>query len=252
NLGAKKIIIGIGGSATNDGGAGMLQALGFQFYNSKNNVVIPSGGMLGSIARIEPPSTLPTKGIELILACDVNNPSTGPLGATMVYAKQKGARDKDLEELESGMVHYAQLVEEITNSVVTGVEGFGAAGGVPISACSFLNAELVSGSKLIFDALKMEGAIKNANVVITGEGKIDAQTNYGKAIIPIIECAARMNKNLILVCGVFEEVRNHLAEITRYELSQIAEKRGMNSFADAYDLCFEIGRQIGFNLQKQR
>ena len=252
NLGAKKVILGIGGSATNDAGTGMLQALGFTFYDHDRNVVIPSGGTISMIEQIEPPPQLPTKGIEIIIASDVNNPPTGSDGATMIYAKQKGAKDEDLEGLESGMIHFAQLVERFTGNKVLGRKGFGAAGGVPISACSFLNAELTSGSKLIFDALQMESLIENADLVITGEGKIDEQTNHGKAITPIIECASKMGKKVILVCGVFERSDEHLSSILTYEISKIAKKLGLDSFRDASDLCVEIGKQIGLKLEKKR
>ena len=250
-FGAKKVIIGIGGSATNDAGAGMLQALGFQFYDSHNNSVIPTGGTLGSIERIESPEKLKSEKTEIVIACDVNNPPTGPNGATMVYARQKGASDEDLEELESGIVHFAQLVEHHTGTKVLGVEGFGAAGGVPISACSYLNARLISGSKLVFDSLELESLIAAADLIITGEGKIDDQTTYGKAISPIIDCVMKQQKSLVLVCGVFENTDNHLSDIPKFEISKIAEKRGMDSFTDASDLCMAIGNQIGSELKKK-
>ena len=252
-LGAQKIIIGIGGSATNDGGAGMLAALDFQFLAKDEKSISPNGGNLNLISKILPPVKNVCENIELILASDVQNPITGKSGATMTYASQKGASEEELDILEKNMIQYAHLIERTTSKKSFEIDGYGAAGGVPLSACSFLNAKLVSGSQLIFDSLDLGEKIKEADVVITGEGKIDNQTMFGKAITPVIEMSQVLNKKLVLVCGLFDAKSNPtLSKIPRFELTSLAEKLNKNSYKDAFELCELVGGRIIHSLRSKQ
>jgi len=245
HLGAKKVIIGIGGSATNDGGAGMLEALGYHFINENGGEFSPNGGNLNLISQIIIPKNTIHEEVEIVVASDVQNPITGPNGATMVYAEQKGASKKDLNKLETNMIHYARLMEEFTQKEVFDVLGFGAAGGVPLSACNILNAKLISGSQLLFELLHLEDRIKDADLIITGEGKIDSQTLFGKAITPIVETSLKFDKELRLICGVFDAKKDEkLSKVPRYELSTLAQESGMDSFRNAYELCQLVGQKV--------
>lgn len=246
-LGAEFIIIGIGGSSTNDGGAGVLSALGYKFLDKNRDAVDPVGGNLSSIESVISPEEDPLKGVRIIIASDVNNPICGPKGASFVYAKQKGAADSELQFLDDNLRHFAELVG--TKDVFE-KEGYGAAGGVSLGLCELLGAELKSGSELIFEALGLEEKINEVDVVITGEGKIDHQTGHGKAITPIVETALKLNRKLFLVCGIFEEVDDQqLNQLPRFELANLANEQGLDSFSDADKLTVEIGRRIARSLK---
>ena len=165
---------------------------------------------------------------------------------------KNGASKDDLKELESNITHYAQLIQKITGSDVFSKENYGAAGGIPLSACELLGAEVVSGSDLIFDTLGLSQVIASSDVVITGEGKIDHQTTQGKAISPIVNDAIGKQKTLFLVCGVFENDGDKLLEsLKRFELAQLAQKLKKDSFQDASELCYEVGKRIGMKLKHQ-
>ncbi len=249
-LGAKTITIGIGGSATNDGGTGALEAIGFKFLDSTGKLISPVGGNLNLIEKIAVPDSDPLDGAKIIIASDVNNPICGPQGASFVYGKQKGATDADLVILDNNLHYFAKLVSEFSGNEVFQKEGYGAAGGVGLSLCELLGAELKSGSELIFESLGLRKMIERSDVVITGEGKIDHQTGHGKAITPIVEAALELNKNLFLVCGVFDEGgAKELDSLPRYELADLAKELGRDSFSDAADLTIEIGRRIGLTLK---
>ena len=247
NWGAGEIIIGIGGSATNDGGAGVMDALGYQFLNKKGEIIHPAGGNLHTIDRIVMPCSTPN--VKITLAGDVINPLSGPNGATFTYGIQKGARKEDLSLLERNLKHLASKVQEISGSNVLNKEGYGAAGGFPLCVCELLGAKIKIGSQLIFHQLKIAEVIKQSSVVITGEGKIDGQTSFGKAITPVIECAGKHGKRAILVCGVYESEDSFMSRLDRYELSQMALEMNMDSFTHAYLLGTEAGRRIATSLK---
>ncbi|MDE0472237.1 MAG: glycerate kinase [Ekhidna sp.] len=248
NWGAAEIIIGVGGSATNDGGAGMMDAMGYQFLNKKGKTIHPNGGNLHEIDRIVTPSSFPK--VQITLASDVANPLTGRNGATYTYGPQKGAREEDLLFLENNIKHLASKVQEVSSSKVLNREGYGAAGGFPLCACELLGAKIKSGSQLIFHRLKIAEIIRQSSVVITGEGKIDGQTSFGKAITPVLECAREHGKKIILVCGVYESEDTFMSGLKRYELSRLASEMNLDSFRDAYLLGCEAGRQIAAGLKE--
>ncbi len=196
---AKDIVIGIGGSATNDGGMGMLRALGYRFYDYKGNETI----FPGQIKKIDGTKvTHILKNVRFMVASDVNNPLLGERGATMVYGPQKGAGENMLEELEREMKNYATVCEEYLGKDYSNLPGAGAAGGVGFALTAFLGAELVPGWKVLSEFSNLEKIIKESDLIITGEGSIDEQSISGKLIDGITQIARKHGKRLWAYCGV--------------------------------------------------
>lgn len=247
-VGAEHLLMGVGGSATNDGGAGMLQALGFQFLDTKQQFVSPNGGNLDTIHSIIAPKYPIPNDVRITIATDVSNPICGPKGATYTYALQKGAEESELEKLEHNMLHFAKLIERTANTEVLTKEGYGAAGGVPMAASTLLGAEMTSGSQLIFDQMGLAALIKESDIIITGEGKIDYQTMHGKAISPIVASAISQKKKLFLLCGLYDGSSPDLDIHSRYELSKLADELNLDSFSDASQLCVEAGKRLASKL----
>lgn len=199
--GVEEIVIGIGGSATNDGGAGMGAALGYRFFDGDGNIFIPVGGDLIRIARIEPPENNRFRHIRFRVAGDVRNPLCGPSGATRIYAPQKGAGPSVVETLEAGMLHYAELLKRDLGVDVRDRAGAGAAGGLGAGCMAFLQAAFEGGVELMMGISKTAQCIREADWVITGEGRMDKQTLHGKLIAGIAELAQQYNKPVLAICG---------------------------------------------------
>jgi glycerate kinase len=199
--GVKRIILGIGGSATNDAGLGMAAALGFQLLDSSGNVLKPIGENLIHLSSIKTDSVNPRlKAVECITLCDVNNPLYGQAGAAYVYALQKGARQEDLMLLDSGLRNFEAVVERTFNASPS-FPGAGAAGGLGAGAKVFLNARLQTGIDYIIHATGLEQKIKDVDIVITGEGKLDFQSLSGKVVMAISKIAQHHHKPAIAICG---------------------------------------------------
>ena len=205
NQGVKKIILGIGGSATNDVGMGMATALGYEFLDEKGNLVTPVGENLNKVITINDGdvNTL-LGGIKVEVICDVDNPLFGQRGAAYVYARQKGANDSAIALLNDGMRHFTKVVKKEMNIDINEWGGAGAAGGLGAGAVAFLNAKLRRGIELVMELTQFEEALKTADLVITGEGKIDSQTLYGKLIHGITQKATQQNVPVIALCGKLE------------------------------------------------
>ncbi len=200
--GAKEIILGIGGSATNDGGMGMAFALGFRFLDKNNAVLEPKGENLIHIKTIDSSAVNPLlKNVVVKVACDVTNPLYGKNGAAYIYAAQKGASDEDLEALDNGLRNYSKIVQCQFGIDVQQIEGAGAAGGMGAGSVVFLNAQLTSGIDLIKELADFDTNIKAADWVITGEGKLDDQTLSGKTISGVIKSAKNQNIPVAALCG---------------------------------------------------
>lgn len=200
--GVRRIIIGIGGSATNDGGAGMVQALGAKLLDQDNNPIAPGGGALETLARIdirELDSRLADCHIEV--ACDVSNTLIGEQGASAVFGPQKGATKEMIARLDSGLEHYAQLIARDLDIQVLELAGGGAAGGMGAGLYAFCGAQLRQGIEIVTDALKLDEQIADADLVITGEGRIDSQTIHGKVPVGVARIAKRYNKPVIGIAG---------------------------------------------------
>ncbi|NND08535.1 MAG: glycerate kinase [Saprospiraceae bacterium] len=199
--GAEHIVLCIGGSATNDGGTGIAHALGWRFMHSNGADFIPTGKSLSEITDF---SWTGDKKPSITVLCDVNNPFTGPNGAVHIYGPQKGADREDLAMLERGMQHLGRLVQEKCGIDLDGIPGAGAAGGVGGGMRSFFDATLISGIDYLIDALDLANRCAEADVIITGEGKIDAQSGKGKLISGIVQMAAKHKKPVIALCGALE------------------------------------------------
>ena len=204
--GCKKIIIGIGGSATNDGGAGMVRALGAKFVNDKGEEIKEGGGNLNELHTIDLSEfDKRIENCEVIVACDVSNPLTGVNGASFVYGCQKGGSQQGLEFLDRNLSHYANVLKSAVGIDVSNIPGAGAAGGTGAGLMAFLNGELVNGIELILQTIKIEEIIKQADLVFTGEGKIDEQTLHGKTISGVASMAKKHGVPVIVLTGKIGE-----------------------------------------------
>lgn len=192
--GYKKCILTVGGSATNDGGAGMLSALGGRFYDTDGNTFVPTGLTLDKIASIDLSGLSPLLSeCEFLIATDVKNPLLGHEGATYVYGRQKGATDAELDVIERGMAHYAALLSALSGKDVAAIKGCGAGGGLSAPLLAFANAKIQSGIEAVLDTLHFSDLLCGADLVITGEGKIDRQSLFGKAISGVAGYAGKQN-----------------------------------------------------------
>ena len=204
--GAKKIIIGLGGSATNDGGYGFLRAIGVQFLDSKGNELnghFETLSLLSDIKLSHIDTRIKSSSIEI--ACDVDNPLLGDQGASRVFAAQKGASNKMIEELESIMAHYYGIISSQVGRRAHDQPGFGAAGGLGFGISAFLNSELKSGINIVLESLKFNQCLLDADLVITGEGRIDSQSERGKAPIGVINCANQLNCRVFVIAGSVDD-----------------------------------------------
>ena len=200
----KEFIIGLGGSSTNDGGSGMLVAMGAELLDN-NNSPIPLGAKgLKDLVSINIQNLSKYKDIHFLIASDVDNPLLGINGSSYVYAKQKGATLKDVKNMESYLSHFAHLTKNVTNTNNIDLKGAGAAGGLGFAFSSYFNSNIVSGIDLLIAKSNLENIIKTVDLIITGEGKIDYQSINGKAPFGISKLAKKYNKKVIALCGKLE------------------------------------------------
>lgn len=202
--GARQIVLAIGGSATNDCGIGMATALGWQFRDADGYVLDPISANLEHVTSIDLPFDFELyQELSVSVICDVTNPLYGPQGAAHIYARQKGADDAAIERLDRGLAHFAQIGQCI-KPLNPDTPGAGAAGGMGFGLMLFFNAQLRRGIDLVFDLTHFDEALTNIDLIITGEGKIDGQTAYGKLIHGICQRAAQRNIPVIGLCGRLE------------------------------------------------
>lgn len=201
-MGVKHLILGIGGSATNDGGAGMIQALGGKLLKADGAPIALGGAGLSELAAIDLSSLDPRLG-ELVIevACDVNNPLCGPKGASAVFGPQKGATPEMVAQLDANLSRYADRIEQALGKQVKDIPGAGAAGGMGAALVGLLGAELKPGIQIVIEALKLAEEVADADLVITGEGRIDSQTVHGKTPIGVARCAKQFGKPVIGISG---------------------------------------------------
>ncbi|MFC4096603.1 glycerate kinase [Euzebyella saccharophila] len=201
-LGAQELILGIGGSATNDGGMGMAMALGYRFLDVKGKELEPIGANLIHVHTIEEDQK--AKELEKVsvkIACDVSNPFYGPNGAAYIYGAQKGASAAEIELLDQGLRNFAHVIERTFNTPIHEVAGAGAAGGIGGGALVFLNASMASGIDLIKELADFDNAIKGADWILTGEGQLDGQTLSGKTIDGVMKAAKAVKIPVAAFCG---------------------------------------------------
>lgn len=194
--GAEKLVICIGGSATNDGGAGMLQALGARLTDGNGNSIEHGAIGLKDLRKIDC-TNLIGKDISIVVASDVTNPLTGPNGASFVYGPQKGATQEACSKMDSWLLNFAKI-----SGFDPAEEGTGAAGGMSFALKNFLGAEIRSGADIVMEITGLETEIKDADIVITGEGRMDSQTVNGKAPFKVMQLAKKYGKEVIGICGI--------------------------------------------------
>ena len=199
--GADRIVIGIGGSATNDGGAGMARALGYRFLDREGRDLPEGGAALARLHHLEGQTDPRLIRPAVEVACDVRNPLLGPEGASAVYGPQKGATSEMITELDAALARYADVIEDFVGRNVRDVPGAGAAGGLGAGLLAFLDARLRSGAELVLDATKFASRIAGADLVVTGEGRADAQSVYGKLTQAVTHAARDAGVRAVMVVG---------------------------------------------------
>lgn len=206
NSGAKKIILGLGGSATNDGGCGMAAALGVKFKDEQNQEFIPTGGTLSQIYKIDMNNIYSKiKDVEFISMCDVDNPLCGRLGASAVFAPQKGADEDMVRLLDEGLAHLAKIIKRDLHIEVKDIKGAGAAGGLGAGSIAFLQSKLTKGIDVILDTIKFDELVSKADIVFTGEGKFDSQSLHGKVVMGVANRSQKYKTPVIVVTGAIGE-----------------------------------------------
>lgn len=200
--GCTTILTGIGGSATNDGGTGMLAALGVRFLDAAGCEIEPCGAALESIAAIDTSALMPqVRDARFVVACDVDNPLYGPSGAARVFAPQKGATPGMVEALDRGLRNYAAVIFKTLGKDIAAMPGAGAAGGLGAAFAAFLDAGLTPGIDMMLDAVRFDDIVCGADLVITGEGRLDRQTVMGKAPAGVLKAARRHNVPVVAIGG---------------------------------------------------
>lgn len=213
--GSKRIITGLGGSCTNDGGCGMAAALGIRFYDAQDREFVPTGGTLKEIRRIDMSRREKLLDqIELLAMCDITNPLTGPEGAAHVFNPQKGADEGMIQELEAGMVHYASILEQTVQiPKIRELPGGGAAGGMGTGMAALLGAKLIPGIQAVLDTVQIDTLAEHADLILTGEGKIDSQSIHGKVLSGIARRGKALGIPVVAIAGGID--REALPELYR-------------------------------------
>lgn len=248
----EKIIIGIGGSATNDGGAGMVQALGGKLLDKENKQIKKGGSGLKSLVKINI-STLDTRleKCDITVASDVENVLTGPNGATIVYGPQKGANAEMVEKLDQNLKHYANKIEEFSGKQIRNIKGSGAAGGLGAGLIAFANAKIQPGFQVISDIINLKQKVQWADYIITGEGKIDYQTQYGKTPYGVARMVKKYNKIVIAIAGTLENQYEEIYQKGFDLILPIIEKpmQLKEAIREAPDLLKKTGKRIAWILK---
>ena len=255
--GVEEIILAIGGSATNDGGTGMAAALGYKFLDKEGKVLPPGGGALGSLAKIDTENVDPRVAKTTFrVACDVNNPLTGPHGASAVYGPQKGAAPEDVKLLDAALGNLASVVESQMGVKADLEPGAGAAGGLGYGLMVFCGATLETGIDLVLDAVNFEERLEGIDLVITGEGKLDGQTAYGKVPVGVSRRAKKQGIPVLAIAGDVDDdieavydngIESVMSTVKRAMTLEEAMRDGRKFLVDASERAMRM-IQIGINL----
>lgn len=224
--GAETIILGLGGSATNDGGMGLAAALGFDFFDKQGRSLSPIGASLIQLHHIAVPSNLPS--VKFVIACDVNNPLFGERGAAHVYARQKGADDAMVIQLDEGLQNLALCIEQSSGIQIHQIPGSGAAGGIASFLLAFFNCELKSGIDLVVEQSSFFAHLAQAEWLVTGEGSIDHQSLQGKLVGCLMQHARQAGKKILLVCGqASDDIRSKLGDTPLISLMEFTNNEAL-------------------------
>ncbi len=256
DAGASRLVLGLGGSATTDGGSGMLVALGVRFLDDRDAELAPGGAALGGLARIDALALDPRlASVEVLIASDVTNPLCGPTGAAATYGPQKGADDAAVAELDAALARYGAAIEAATGRSVAELPGSGAAGGTGAGLLGFTNALLRPGIEMVAEMVDLGGALAVADLVITGEGRADEQTLAGKAAMGVAQHAAKRGVPVVLLCGTLGPGAEALEASGLFELVQPIGDRPMTlaeAMADTERLLLNaaerLARSVGIGL----
>lgn len=234
--GCRRFLVGIGGSATNDGGTGMLTALGYAFLDENGNPIALGAKGLKDLHTISADNVIPQlRECSFQIACDVTNPLCGETGCSAVYGPQKGATPAMIENMDRWLARYAEIAKSVSASADKNHAGAGAAGGLGFAFLSFTNATLKSGIHIVLEETKLEEAIKNADIVVTGEGRLDSQTVMGKAPIGVARLAKKYGKTVIAFSGC---VTDDAELCNRYGIDAFFPiLRGVTTLEEALDTC---------------
>ncbi len=259
-MGVRNILIGIGGSATNDGGIGMLKALGTAFYDGSGKPVQPIGGALKDVESVDFSGLMPQlKETTITVICDVTNPLLGENGATFIYGPQKGATPKIRDELEAGMAHFAQAVSSAVGQDIAFFPGAGAAGGLGAALGGVLGAKLRSGIDAVLDAVAFDSKLEGASLAVTGEGRIDGQSvRFGKVPVGVAKRCAVKGIPTVVIAGGIGEGAQGLFELCESTIQTTVSgpmslKKAMADAPELYEAAADRlfrAIKIGMNLRK--
>lgn len=244
NAGCTEILLGVGGSATVDGGLGVLEALGFRLLDKKGNRLKGNGRSMALVVEVQKP-VLPVN-LSVKIICDVDNPLLGEKGAAAVFGPQKGATPQMVLQLEEGLAHWAGVLQNETDKDFSTKHGAGAAGGIALPLLAFLNAEIVSGASFVLSQLNLDESVQWADIVITGEGKIDGQTLYNKAPKAVADISRKYGKPVFAIGGmVTGEASGAFDGIFSLAPGPVSLHEAMsNSSEMLYNFSFELAKLI--------
>jgi len=250
--GAGKILIGIGGSATNDGGAGVAQVLGARLLDHEGTELPPGGAALANLSAIDTTMLDPRlKDVEITVICDVDNPLCGPRGASAVYGPQKGATPDMVIQLDQCLNHFADVINQQLGRDIRNIPGAGAAGGLGGGLLAFAKAELKSGTEAVLDTIQFDGLVKDYDLVITGEGRIDAQSAYGKVPKGVGTRAQKQGKPVIAIVGSLGEGAEVMHEYGIQAIVPIVNRPMTleDAVEQAYELVVQAAERVSRLLQ---
>ncbi|WP_109829404.1 glycerate kinase [Reichenbachiella versicolor] len=222
--GAKNIYLFIGGSATNDAGIGIASALGYRFLDAHGNTLKPTGENLIKIDRIDNSKAILTPDVEFVVLCDVSNPMHGPNGAAYVYGAQKGASQSEIRSLDDGLKNYAHVIQQAFNMEVSNISGAGAAGGIAASMIPLFLSKLQRGIDAIIDIVKFEALLKEADFVITGEGKLDHQSLEGKVVDGVSGLCLKFSKSLGVLVGKIDLEEKQIKQLRAHQVMSVMDE----------------------------
>jgi glycerate 2-kinase len=257
DAGASRITVGLGGSATNDGGSGLLRALGARFLDADGRELEEGGGALAALDRIDPSGLDPRLAqVELVVASDVTNTLVGPGGASAVYGPQKGADPATVRELDGALARYGRAIEQATGRLVADLPGAGAAGGTTAALLGFTGAVLRPGVEVVAELIGLAAALESASLVITGEGRADEQTLHGKTAMGVASLARPRGTPVVLLCGALGPGAESLDAATALAVVQPIVDRPMSldqAMGDTERLlkaaAARLARSIGIGLE---
>lgn len=242
--GVKKIIVGLGGSSTNDGGCGAAAAIGVKFFNEKGEKFVPTGGTTHEIARIDMSGKADVlKGIEIITMCDIDNPMYGPTGAAHVFGPQKGADPEMVLFLDEGIKHLSEVIKKDLNKDLGEIPGTGAAGAMGAGMIAFFDSKLQMGIETVLDTVKFSSVISDADVIFTGEGKIDYQSLRGKVVIGVAKRAKKQNVPVTVIVGGVDNDIDMVYELgvtSIFSINRLPEAFEISRYKSVENMTFAV------------